>query len=27
MGFAFHSRRPLDWASRLRLTILNRIIN
>jgi MFS family permease len=27
MGFAFHSRRPLDWASRLRLTILNRIMN
>jgi DHA1 family quinolone resistance protein-like MFS transporter len=27
IGFAFHSRRPLDWASRLRLTILNKILN
>ena len=26
-SFAFHSRRPLDWVSRLRLTILNRILN
>jgi hypothetical protein len=27
MSFAFYSRRPLDWVSRLRLTILNRILN
>lgn len=27
MGFSIHRRRPLDWASRLSLTILNRILN
>ncbi len=26
-SFAFYSRRPLDWVSRLRLTIINRILN